>query len=398
MHNIWSRYAIMLLKAGLYAITYEEMIPLPAETRVYQARVLVLTLVSLSACVALVLRFDSRVTGELADRFSDHLHHGLASWTFLRKGLGVYHGAFGATADTSFPYFGETPWPDMPVTYPVGMFVYFLPPVLLAQKIATSSAEVGRILTLYIVVTSHLAFLGVARALRRVSGFRTFLLLAVALLFARMCLLGFYDSVWVGCGAMSISALSDRRPRASLMWFAVAALLSLKAVSFAPVALGAAWLLLRERKPHGLLALVPPAIACAHALWVVVITFKHLPAPGTAIYEAAKSPLLPLALRGHVVIATGLGVALLLLTCNQRLTALSVLLATYVTLHHAGHSWHGALLIASVLLPGAWDSSRGAPLARQVLTLWMIFLWQFAYAQPLFAVVEDVMTAVPRLR
>jgi hypothetical protein len=366
----------------------------------YRKGVLLTFVLSLGVSVLLVAKLGGTRTGELNDSFTDHIRHVEETWTFLHKGLHVYRGNLRAVAYTQYPHFDMpgvgVPWPDMPVVYPVGLFAFFLPPTLAGAHLPLSTPELLKWIVVYIVVATHLGLLAVAFSLRGSPG-RVPLLTGIWLFFLGMCLHGFYDGVWVGLGAMSVAALSERRPRASLLWFAAATALSLKAVTLVPVGAWAFFALFRVRGSlwTKVAAALSAVLAGVHACWIVAVTFRYIPPPGSPTYEAAKSPLLPIGMMGAFVIVAGVLVACLAFVYSGALVALSVLVATALTIQHAGHFWHGAILIPAALLPGGLPTERNPRLSREVVMMWMFVFWELPFVTPLGKTLSFVLERIP---
>jgi hypothetical protein len=366
----------------------------------YERVVGIVLSLSLVFCVLLIHSRGGERTGELNNTFSDHIRHVEETWTFLHKGFATYRGPLNTTAYKAYPYFDMksvgVPWPEMPATYPVGAFALFLPPTLAGAFLHLKTPTFLKAIVIFIVVLTHLALLGVALCLRESQG-RTVLLVGIWIFFLGMCLHGFYDGIWVGLGAMSVAALSERRPRASLLWFAAATSASLKAVSFLPVGVWAFFKLFRSggRTWTKVAASAAAALACAQAFWTVVATFPFIPKPGSGVYESAKSPLVPMAMTGGFVVLAGVLVACVAAAYSNWLVAASVLVATAVTTQHAGHSWHGAVLVPSALLPGALASDKNAGFVRELVTIWMFLIWELAFVSPLASPITAILNKVP---
>ena len=348
---------------------------------------------SLAACAWIVYHVQSPL-GDLIGLHSDHLHHVRATWTFWKLGFEVYRTPFGITAPQApYPFVPRAPWPDFPIAYPPGMFAVFAVPTWVGATYPTMAPETFAKLTVFwVVLLSHLGLAGVWRALSSVGGGRSPLLVAIWLLTWRMCLHGFYDAIWVGCAAMSISSLARRRPELSLIWFAIAMLVNYRAASIAPAAAWAAWQFLRSDTKVWRKVTIFAATGAVGVLvlWTFWLFTKGSPPHTSAAYQSAASHLAAdktaLAL---VWVASGI-TALLALGAGDVLVAITVLWATVLTIPHAGHSWHGTILVGAALLVGA--TRRPIPVAflRNVLALWVVALWELVFDNPLFAVVHDV--------
>jgi hypothetical protein len=344
-----------------------------------------------------VLHVDSRF-GDLSNLHTDHVHHVRATWTFWKVGFEVYRMPLGTTTTgvPPYPLVPMLPWADFPVAYPPGMFAVFaLPTWYGAHHPELTPPEFARWTVLWVVVLSHVGLVGVWRALQAIPrGGAALLLVAVWMLTWRIALHGFYDTVWVGCAAMSVAALARRRPAWSLVWFTLAAFINYRAASIAPAAAWAAWLFLRSdaRWWRKLLLFAATGAVCLLVLWTFWLFTKGSPPPDSEAYKAAVSPVVGNATFQHVAWAACGVTAAIALGAGDFLVALTVLWAGFLTIHHAWPAWHGTILIGAPLLVGATRREVDVPFLRTIVALWMLGMWEvFFFAHSLFGVLNDIL-------
>ena len=338
---------------------------------------------SLAACFSIVLHLTSRAA-DLIDVHTDHIHHCLATWTFLHKGFEVYRRPFGETA-TPYPHFAPS-WPKLPIAYPPGMFAIFLAPALLGAWVPMASSTWVKCVVLWVVALSHLGLAGMWRALSRTRGGMAPLLIAIWVLTLRMSLCGFYDAIWLGCAGMGAAALFDRRAATSVVWFAAACLINYRAASLAPVAAVAVWVLARSDTPlrHKLVTAVIAVSACLLVLWTFCLFTKNAPPPSSPVYNGVATPFLPVGPRTYVVAVLGGVMAAFALATGDSLVAASVLVVTILAILHGGPSWHGSMVVVPALLVGLGPSLASRPssrvaLLRNVLAVWFLVVEEFAF-------------------
>ena len=333
-------------------------------------------------------------TASLVEVHSDHFHHSRAALTFIHRGFEVYRRPFRETA-VPFPY-GGLSWPDWPIAYPPGMFLVFLPPALMDAWVPMTSAVWAKLTVLWIVVLCHLALFGIWSAISRVRGGGAApVLLGIWILMLRMSLCGFYDPVWLGCGAVSIAALIDRRFVASLLWFSAAILISYRAASLAPAAGWAAVLLLRGGEPirTKVVALLATAIACALVLWTFWLCRNAMPPLSTIADKSTLTPLLPFGPRSAIVLLMCVATASLALVKGDALVAISVGWAFVLTLVHAGPSWHGSMLVPTLLLVGVGRRSASLVFVRNIVAVWFLVMEEFAFNNTMAQLIELLLKA-----
>lgn len=338
---------------------------------------------SLVACFVIVLHLKSRAA-DLVDVHTDHIHHSIATWTFLHKGFDVYRRPFGETA-LSFQHL-QPSWPQLPIAYPPGMFAIFLAPALLGAWSPLATSTWVKCVVLWVVALSHFGLVGMWRALSRSKGGLAPLIIAIWVLTLRMSLCGFYDAIWLGCAGMSVASLFERRAAASLYWLSAACLMSYRAATLAPLGLVAAWVLVRGNASTfaKVITLLITSSACLLALWTFYLFTANAPLPSSTVYAGVATPFIPIGPRTYIVCALGGAMAAFAFATGDALVALTVLVTTALTVLHGGPSWHGGMVVVSALVVGLGPSlasrpSRHLPLLRNVLAVWFLILEEFAF-------------------
>ncbi|MGH7269192.1 MAG: hypothetical protein ACREJ3_02075, partial [Polyangiaceae bacterium] len=201
-------------------------------------RVTWLVLASLLVTVALPFLGRSRY-GDLSNWYSDHLHHAYATWVFCHRGFEVYERPLAEVSrgiEFAHPFIG--PWGFSPIVYPPGVFLVFLPLAIVGELVPMSLATFGALNVAVLVVIAHAALWSAWTALgREPPGARLLAGAFVWLVLLRLSLNGFYDVVWLACGAAMVLAVQKERYGRALLWAAAAAFLHFRAVSLAPLAL-----------------------------------------------------------------------------------------------------------------------------------------------------------------
>jgi len=333
------------------------------------------------AATALVPLTNAGPNGDLAHYYTDHLHHPFATWVFLSRGLDVYRLPLSeAGRGVAFPQRIDA-WGNMPVNYPPGVFAVFLPLAAVGRAIPMSRLAFGRLGVLWLLLLAHLAFYAVLLALEALPpGGRAAVAAIAWMILVRLGLQGFYDSVFLGCGAMAIRALALRRPASALRWLAAAALLHYRAVALAPAGAVAAWQAVRgvapRRWPWADLALAGAASA------VSAFTFA-LQYPVTARFLATMPPALAWSHGAAfwTVVAASLLAAVAAWWLADGLVAALVLASLGLALVDAYHAWwHGAALLAAPLAVGTLRAARPS-LARGLLLGWLLVVHPLGFDQ-----------------
>jgi hypothetical protein len=332
---------------------------------------------SLLLCLLLVKYFKTP-TGELLGRFSDHLHHAHAAWTFFKVGFPVYTHPFAETA-VAYPHPFPS-WPQFPLVYPLGMFVAFAPPMLLGRFVPMSMSVFGAWLVAYVTVCTH----GFLHVFHSILARRTWDALSSALFFfvwlfcAYIALLGFYDGLWLMCGALAVRAMTRGDSARAVIWCSVAATLSFRAVSLGPIGV---WAFVSLWRSDGAIAKkVWPTLVAAVVSVTTLICFavavRYSPHSGAAA-EGSGSKYLPISFYGYALVVVGMAMSVVALLRVDRLTGISMALSTLLSVAHAGHTWHGAVCVAPVLTYAvAAKHSRVGP--------FLIFAWYTLFIEMAF--------------
>jgi uncharacterized membrane protein YiaA len=237
--------------------------------------------------------------GDLSDHFGDHMHHAWATDILVHRGLDIYRRPFGDLWPGSTYPQKEEAWGQMARPYPPGVFAVFAPTTLVARTIPMGKPAFGALSIVWLLILTHVGFLAVFRLLDRASpGSRLIVGGIMWAVLLHLALQGFYDPVWICCGAALVGALRDDRPDTALRWFAVAALLSFRAVTLAPLGLWALWRAIGDKQPR---AWPWRSLALAGAATLVTIACFVLVCPGTAARRAGAPSVLALAEKGEFV-------------------------------------------------------------------------------------------------
>ncbi|HEV8310714.1 MAG TPA: hypothetical protein VGW35_23875 [Methylomirabilota bacterium] len=329
--------------------------------------------------------------GDLSGIHTDHMRHAFAAWVFLHKGLDLYRRPFGeVAADVAYRHPIIT-WEAVPYAYPPGVFALFLPVTLLGQVLPLSEQGFARLCMLYVILLTHLAFGAVLLELDTLSGAGRSLVALVSWLYlVRAGLQGFYDSVWVGLGAMAIRELARERPIQSLRWFALAALAHYRAAPL--VALGGIAVLetIRGRAPREWpwRDLIIVGVACVLSVGTFALMHPH--------FETFRqtAPLIVRTDASALWIVVGASVVAFVssLALADGAVAGTVAVTLGLALVDTGYWWHALVLLAAPLAVGAWRPGRSALLARVVLVAWLVCLQRYAWAGRPTDLFRDVAT------
>jgi len=329
---------------------------------------------------ALVPLTNQSPYGDLSAGYTDHLHHAHATWVFLHRGLDAYRLPLEQSSrGVDYPQESGA-WPQMPVNYPPGMFVVFLPTAVLGRFVPMTQETFGRVGVLWMLLLAHLAMLAIFVLLaEEPSGARAVIGMIAWVYLVRLALQGFYDPAFLGAGAMAMREVHRRRPGAALLWLACAGMLHFRAVALVPVGVAALWQALREppeRRPWRALAVVTAA-------GVVVVATFLLQWPVTKLYLDTLHP--SLGVIGHgarfwaVVVASGAAAAASWWYGGPLVAGL-VLSALGLALTDIYDWWHGAVLLFAPLAVGV-PGARAASTARAVLVGWLLLMQPLGFDQ-----------------
>jgi hypothetical protein len=333
------------------------------------------------AVTATLLVLDRSPNGDLAEWYTDHLHHAHATWVAMHKGLAIYTEPFRESLQgVAFRHPAAT-WDHMPgMVYPPGVLAVFAPMAVLGQAVPMARATFGLVMVLYMLAIAHLALAAVLKALdataRAAGGFAVAAVLWLVLL--RMGMNGFFDGAWIACGAMLVHRLASGRPVSALRWFALAALLHFRAAVLVPLAAAALWEVVRGRRPPwGDLALVGLAIAVCLGSFALML-------PVTSGYRSETLSLLELRSGTRFWMVVGLGVAgaILALRWADLATAATVVAATLLALAYVPFWWHGSVAVFVPLAVAAHREGRAPARAREAMLVWLLVMQPLGWAEP----------------
>jgi len=273
-------------------------------------------------------------------------------------------------------------WPHLPRPYPPGALLVAAPAALLYHSTPLSFSGASHLLILSYLLCGHIGLFFVLRGLLSGSAQPQALgLLGGVLLYAetvRWALEGFYDVTLLAPLALCGHYLLRRKGLAALVCYCAAAFLHFRAFFFAPLALYALFLVLREgrQQPWGRrewLAVGAIAVlggASLYTFWLV--------SPSLPLFPASNPLREPQthALR-HLLVAGGLAAVALL---HARAWVDLVLLgwiSVMLTRIFQTQAWHILSLMMWLALPVWTSRTERVPLVRDVR---LGFLWVLAVA------------------
>lgn len=345
-----------------------------------------LVLLSFALC-ALAPLLSPSTFGDLSWNYTDHLRHAHNAWLFLHRGLDVYRESFASVAE-GVPYrHPMLMWPWAPYAYPPLVLLLFSPLALAVQYLPLSEPALGRLGILYMLVLAHLALWAMLRTVGRLSVVKGALVLLGWVMVVRAALQGFYDPLWLACGALMVHRLAQRRPDAALGWFALAALLSYRAVVLGPLALAALVQGVRGR-PVRAWPWAPAGLALAAGLVCIALFSFTLPytwafRDGPHLLERGGTPL-------AYVLLTGLAVTLVVARGADLVVAATVVLVTGFALVDTAQWWHALVLLPAPLAVGAWRPARWPQLSVVALLAWAFVLHKHAWTEPPSRLLREV--------
>ena len=370
--------------------------------RPYERRLAACAVASFLALSAIVILHTGSPYGDLANRYTDHLHHAHATWALLKRGFDIYRFPFGVVAsEAPYPQPAAT-WPEFPVPYPPGFAGVFFIPAMIGRYWPMTMPVFGKVCIVYLLAISHLAVYAIGIAIRGAGGARPILLLLFWLLCARSSVLGFYDPAWMACGALSSIALAKKRAGTALVWFTTAAFMNFRAVSMLPMGLVAAWRVARgtqtwPRKTCLLGSAAVLGVVSCYSFWLFV---THGPQPGSPIYEACtRPPFESDSIRTTFLWLASLAFSWVAVRAGNWLAALTTVCVTLVTLQHGGHAWHSSMLIAPVLVTGEVDSRKATVMSVYgYVAVWCVLVFQIGYGHEPTLLLEEIVSTLRGLR
>lgn len=347
--------------------------------------------VSFAVSVILIL-WTKTAAGDFYGGYTDHVHHARATWAFLHHGLDAYRRPLIETGiNNGYLQAGMT-WETYPVAYPPGMFVAFLLPAIGGGFYAGPEANFGKLIILELTIITHAALWAFAHVFRRVeSKFWTGVLVLIWLFVARISLLGFYDGMWLLAGALGVDRLLRKQPGPALACFVVAGLSSYRAAGLAVLAIIALVEILRSdtRRVVKVAYVAGALVSAAVVVWSFAMLLRYSPHDGHA-----GSPLLPMTFVGYALLLFGLGVGALLAARVSLAVGASVMLASGLSILHAGHHWHVCICIPSLL---AFPLARRQPLWAQILlAFWLLVFMRYAFLYEPFVFLDELLQFVQR--
>jgi hypothetical protein len=311
--------------------------------------------------------------GDLNGNYTDHVRHPYVAWVALHRGLwAVYTTPLGElTGGIDYPQ-ATTDWLDVPLVYPPGSLVLFLPVSVIGKWVPLSPKAFGQLCILYLLALSHLAFYTVLRTLDGLpAGGRWAVGVLAWLVLMRLGLQGQYDAAWLACGVLMLRRLAEGRPASALRWVGLAALLHYRAVILVAVGVVALVGAVRHRPVRGW--------PWATLLWVASVgavcgvTFAAM-APLASRTEAATPSILgsPSTVLG-VLAASALAAAIAWRGADG-LVAASVGVGCVLAFVDTRHWWHAAMLLLVPMAVGVLRVPRWPTTARLTLITWMVML------------------------
>jgi len=319
-------------------------------------------------------------TGDIASIFNDHIRHAYTSHVFLKKGFELYRVPLNvSTADVAYPH-AQHNWGHMPLAYPPGQIGLFMPMALLGHYVAMPTNIFGKWTVAYLLLFTCLGLVAWLKCLALgPPGFRLVLGLITVPEFLHLSLSGFYDPIWLGCGAMVVLRLTQDRPMSALRWFAGAAFLHYRAVILLPLGILAAWRAWHQRPfKKGDWATVA---WCAFAFALVLVSFYWM-YPVTAAQRATAPPL-SLRIGTHSPMQTAIGISTLVMVVlaarRQWLALGTVMVGTAIALSdfqgYEGYWHHAGAILPVLLVPMVQKFHAPSALATQAIAVfWIIAL------------------------
>jgi hypothetical protein len=294
-------------------------------------------------------------SGDASQLYTDHLRHEGEAGILFAHGLDVYRRPYGAQTAIHPDLFPERTAPYPPLAIAVHAPWHPHHRALVWAWCAVALLAAGVVVRLVAPLTV------VAEAWA--------LLLAVPLLVG-IGINGFSDGGYLLCGALGCLAWRQDRPRAALLWLALACALSFRAVVFAPLALA---LLPDQRGSTRALAaaLVVPTLVAAAAL---AGTLDTIPAHSPVHLSHLRFPF-------FAFIGLGAAVAFCLFRGGEPHVALTLLAAVAVGVTERSHGWwHAGALLAPGFVLAARHRTYGWH--WPVLVAWTVASSYLAYRHP----------------
>lgn len=302
-------------------------------------------------------------SGDASATYTDHLRHEGEARILVAHGLEVYRQPYGALNELGGVHAGL--FPERTAPYPPLA-------ILLHWPWSHLQPHAHRALVWLWALVAFAACAGVVRLVAPLTVIAEAwaLLLAVPLLVG-IGINGFIDGGYLLCAALGCLAWRDDRPRAALLWLALAGALHFRAAVFVPLALCLAWRLRRTATPWLAAAIAAPTLAAAVAL---TGTLGTIPADSPVHWSHLRLPLFAL-------VAVSGALALFLWRKDEGLVALTVLAACGLALFERSHGWwHAGVLLG----PGLVLAARGRTYGWHwpLLLAWTIASSYLSYRHP----------------
>jgi len=318
------------------------------------------------AIPVMLFPFYSPNGGVLRGDWTDHFHHNYAAWSFLRRGIAIYKLPLSAWK-SHYPFEGKMHWQEHPFEYPPGCILLFLPTAIAGRFARLRYDMFGAGLVVYLLAISQVAFFSVLMLLRECqSGARTMVAIYCWVLLTHIALTGFYDATWIGFAAMMLLRLKQGKPTSTVYWFAAASFISFRAAALIPFLLLALWQIYQERPkkywlPLGILGTV--GIVDIWAFYGILKATAPLRDTKdylniTFVQLAPDSPRFILAM-----IAMSIGIVIALVA-RSWMTAVTLVLVTYLVHLNGGHFWRMSLLLAYPLSAAAFTKGPLSSVVR----------------------------------
>jgi hypothetical protein len=314
-------------------------------------------------------------TGALSRDWSDHLHHAFATWVFLHKGVDVYRQPLSESWEGVKSRQRNELWGHMPLNYPPGILLVFLPVAILGETLPVSARMFGALGVWWMLFFAHLAWGAAVWATRAVEprGSRWVAWGFLGLVLVRLGLEGFYDPVWIFAAGLGVWALEEERPGAALLWFSAAVLLHYRAVVLLPLGVYALAQVLKGRTPSDW----PWGVLCVCGVAVLLSLGSFLLMyPATAVYRAATHD--PVWSHGNLFRQVALPVlssaALAAVAWRRHWSvALSVAVCCGLALVDVRSWWHASVMVVPFLAAGLFPK-RGARGLELGMVVWWVLL------------------------
>ena len=262
----------------------------------------------------------------------------------------------------------------MPNAYPPGMFAFFAPLAVVGQVVPMSRHAFGVVGILYMLAVAHVAMLALEAL---APGARVVVGLVGWMLLVRLGLEGFFDSAWIGCGAMMVRATARGKPEVALRWLAAAELLHFRAVALAPLGIAALADCVRDRHPS---EWPWPTFGGVAAAAVAVAGTFALMYPATSGFRAHAHNLLEAA-DGRLVFilaASAVTAALAVRWSDMAVGGLVAIAALLAVVDFEPWWWHGTLLRFAAHGRG-WQRAPRPWQTRGLLVAWLLCIQPLAF-------------------